>query len=38
MAWYDDITSGGLSGLLGTDAPNYLDKMFPKLREDCWNY
>jgi hypothetical protein len=29
MAWYDDITSGGLSGLLGTDAPNYLDKMFP---------
>jgi hypothetical protein len=29
MAWYDDITSGGLSGLLGTDAPNYLDQMFP---------
>lgn len=30
MAWYDDITSGGLSGLLGTDQPNYLDQMFPK--------
>lgn len=30
MAWYDDITSGGLSGLLGTDEPNYLDQMFPK--------
>ena len=30
MAWYDDLTSGGLSGLLGTDAPNYLDQMFPK--------
>lgn len=30
MAWYDDITSGGLSGLLGTDAPNYLDQMFPQ--------
>lgn len=29
MAWYDDITSGGLSGLLGTDAPNYLNQMFP---------
>jgi len=29
MALFDDLTSGGLSGLLGTDAPNYLDQMFP---------
>lgn len=37
MAWYDDITSGGISGLLGTDAPNYLNQMFPLQAEQIKN-
>lgn len=37
MAWYDDITSGGLSGLLGTDAPNYLNQMFPETADQIRN-